>query len=285
MMRICNLLGFVLILLLAVCCNSKQATKSEIDLDQYFDTSWAQKKTWDDGKAEVTKYTATRNVYGKTREFEYTYIVVKEVFNEEYNVKTDDYRRSDLFPVMKVNKFCSFETKAYPYHYLTSLFFKQEKPQQLYKLTNTSQEWCGNTAKSFLNKKDHYLFEYMSYWDGQGNGSMKVSNQALFEDQLSYTLRSLKFEDGLQFNTEIYSSQVSSKVSAPLAIKSSFSVSKEIENDASALWKVMVEKENQQRLTFWFEPNYPNTLIKMEAYGDRSLSIDTTYRDAYWSRE
>ncbi|MEQ8241348.1 MAG: hypothetical protein RIA69_19190, partial [Cyclobacteriaceae bacterium] len=99
-------------LLAIVGCNSSQVEKSEVDLSQYFEQNWAKKPLWDDGKAEVAKYSATRIVYGKQRTYDYTYILVKEVFNEEYQVKTDDYSRDDLFPVMKVNKFCSFETKA-----------------------------------------------------------------------------------------------------------------------------------------------------------------------------
>src|SRR3712207_2506984 len=35
-------------------------------------------------------------LYNKVRTFDYTLITVKEDFNKEYNVKTDDYKRKDL---------------------------------------------------------------------------------------------------------------------------------------------------------------------------------------------
>ena len=279
-------------LLALVGCNLSQVEKNEVDLGQYFEQNWAKKPFWDDGKAEVAKYSATRIVYGKKRSYEYTYILVKEVFNKEYQVKTDDYSRDDLFPVMKVNKFCSFETKAYPYHYLTSLFFKQEQPFTTHKLTNTSQEWCGNTAKSFLKKDKHYLYEYMSYWDGQGNGSMKIDQVPLFEDQLSYSLRSLKFEDGLNFAVKIYPSQINSKASKPIAENTSISVSVAEPADLANInvkiekpWKVAVNKGNDTFTNYWFNGIYPNDLLKMEASDGRSLQLDSIYREAYWAKE
>ena len=99
----------------------------------HFDENWAMKKYWEDGLAEVATYDAERVVYKKKRSFEYTLITVKEEFNQEFNVKTDDYERADLFPVMKVNQFCAIPADNYPYHYLTSLFFRRDQPVALYR--------------------------------------------------------------------------------------------------------------------------------------------------------
>ena len=38
---------------------------------------------------------------------------------------------TDVFPVMKVNQFCRIPTDQYPYHFLTSLFFRRENPTPL----------------------------------------------------------------------------------------------------------------------------------------------------------
>ena len=104
---------------------------------------------WEQGTAEVAKYQAKRIIYQKPRDFEYTLILVKETFNKEFNVKTDDYQRDDLYDVMKVNKFARIPTDNYPYHYMTSVFFRRDQPATVHKLVNTSQEWCGTTAKYF----------------------------------------------------------------------------------------------------------------------------------------
>ena len=135
-----------------------------------FRQQWAMDRLWEDGLAEVATYDAERVVYGEPRRFQYTLITVKEEFNQQYNTKTDDYQRKDLFPVMKVNQFCSIPTDTYPYHFLTSAFFRRDQPVQLHKLTTSSQEWCGNTFKAFTDDGLQYQQTYNSYWDGEGSG-------------------------------------------------------------------------------------------------------------------
>ena len=71
-------------------------------LESYFNKRWANNSLWEDGKAEVAQYNATRTIYKKERKFTYTYITVSEDFNKEFNVKTDDYQRNDLLKIMKV---------------------------------------------------------------------------------------------------------------------------------------------------------------------------------------
>ncbi|MBW3544999.1 MAG: hypothetical protein KY428_05245, partial [Bacteroidetes bacterium] len=219
------------------------------------DTSWAMETLWDDGLAEVATYDARREVYGKTRQFEYTYITVKENFNKEFDVKTDDYSRSDLFPVMKVNKFARIPTDQYPYHYLTSLFYKREEPAQLYKMTTSSQEWCGNTFKLFQQQRSGYDYQWSSYWDGQGDGSSSIKNLPWFEDGLSHTLRTLQFKDGLHFQQPVLESQISNKATAPSIYDANLQVSSEQLGEKAA-WKVVVQLDNEKTNTYWFAKEY-----------------------------
>ncbi|MBR10270.1 MAG: hypothetical protein CMP48_21580 [Rickettsiales bacterium] len=268
-------------------------TPSAQPAPDYINQEWAMDKLWEDGKAEVAIYYAERVVYGKPRQFDYVYVLVKEEFNKEYNVKTDDYNRSDLYSVMKVNKFCRIETLKYPYHYLTSVFYNRNSPNQVHKLTNTSQEWCGNTAKSFLEKGNRYEYQYMSYWDGQGNGITKIEKGPWFEDQLSYTLRSLNFEEGLQFEVDLYPMQVSSKADVPSTEKATVSITKAEQNELIGIdstlinspWKVTVSRDSGSDLTYWINDTYPNLLLKMEATDGRKLSLKSLTRDAYWDYE
>ncbi len=277
-----------LVLLTAFACASTTPTSPE-----YLNLNWAQDALWNDGKAEVAKYQAERVVYGKVRTFEYVYVLVKEDFNEEWQVKTDTYDRDDLFPVMKVNKFARLETDVYPYHYLTSVFFKRENPDEIHKLTNTSQEWCGNTAKAFQLKGNRYVFDYMSYWDGQGTRRKIVNAGPWFEDQLSYTLRALYFKDGLTFDHPIYPTQVTNKANLPEAIPASFIVSKATKDELDAVdstlvtdaWKVEVRKKNGETMAFWFASAYPNYLLKMESSDGQKLILTQLKRDAYWEHE
>ena len=267
--------------------------QSPVSASEYFNQQWAMDAQWDQGVAEVAKYDAQRVVYGKPRDFEYVFILVKETFNEEFKVKTDDYQRNDLFDVMKVNKFCRIPTDNYPYHYLTSIFYKREQPSTVYKLTNTSQEWCGNTSKYFLDKGRKYAFGYNSYWDGQGIGEMTVDGNIMFEDQLSHSLRALRFEDGLQFQQRVAESQVNSKASEPKIYDATFNVSKadglQLQTDydmgqAPEVWKVSVQLDGEKTNTYWFSGSYPNILLKQESWDGRKLELKERYMDAYWEQ-
>ncbi len=78
-------------------CTGSTAQNSTVGAAEYFNPRWGMDAMWEQGVAEVAKYQAQRVIYQKPRDFEYTFILVKETFNEEYNTKTDNYDRDDLF--------------------------------------------------------------------------------------------------------------------------------------------------------------------------------------------
>lgn len=274
------------VLLLTACGGNKPAQEKEAP--DYINSQWASDALWDDGLAEVAHYQAERVVYGEVRNFEYTYILVKEDFNKEYDVKTDDYSREDLFPVMKLNKFARIPTQKYPYHYLTSLFYKREEPATLHKMTHSSQEWCGNTFKLFQHLGNTYHFLFSSYWDGQGNSRIKLRDKIWFEDGLSYTLRALRFSDGLQFEQPVLESQVSNKAGEPIIYEARFVVSQEelaVNAARQQAWQVSVQLDEEKTNTYWFATEYPNILLKQESWDGRNMELKETTREAYWAAE
>jgi hypothetical protein len=265
---------------------ANQADKQLLSEEQQanFNAAWAQDKFWDDGLAEVATYQAQRVVYNKTRTFEYTLITVKEDFNKEYNVKTDDYKRSDLFPVMKVNQFCRIPTDNYPYHYLTSLFFRRENPLQAHKITSSSQEWCGNTFKAITQSGGTYNYAFNSYWDGQGEGKMELPGKILFEDQLPYTLRSLRFKDGLTFKADIAELLQTSKANKPAIYQALISISTDNTSSNNSLWQVIVKLSPDKQNSYWFRKQYPHVLEKQQTWDGRTLQLKEVKRYAYWQK-
>lgn len=263
---------------------ASQAEHQALSKEQqtYFNPDWAQAKWWDDGLAEVAVYKAQRVVYKKPRSFEYTLITVKEDFNQAFNVKTDDYKRSDLFQVIKVNQFCRIQTDNYPYHYLTSLFFRRQNPVVAHKITSSSQEWCGNTFKALNRKGKEFGYVFNSYWDEQGTGQQKLPGDILFEDQLPYTLRSLRFKDKLTFKANIAELLQTNKAGKPVIYPASIAVLSDTTNAPEDLWRVSVklsaEKENQ----YWFKKKYPNILVKQQTWDGRYLQLKEVKRYAYW---
>ncbi len=251
----------------------------------HFDEQWAMNKYWEDGLAEVATYEAERIVYKKKRQFEYMLITVKEEFNQDFNVKTDDYQRADLFPVMKVNQFCQIATEQYPYHYLTSLFFRRDQPVALYKLTTSSQEWCGNTFKAIVDDGVNFKESYNSYWDQQGTGSRDLRRDVLLEDALPYTLRTLRFNQKPAFDLVIMDLQQTSKANLPEYYKSHLSTTEAPAEEAAApAWRVAVQLAPDKQNVYWFAKAYPNVLLRQTTWDGRSLRLKGQRRYAYWPK-
>ncbi|MBO3699007.1 hypothetical protein [Roseivirga sp. E12] len=269
-----------LLILIVALYGCEQPTEDSIDYpaSDVFNHDWAMNKIWEDGQAEVAHYDAEMIVYGKVRRFDNAYITVKEEFNKDFNVKTNDYQRDDLFSVMKVNKFGRFETENYPYHYLTSLFFKREQPEQLHKMTHTGQEWCGNTFKQFELISGGYAYDYNSYFDGYGDGQMSIEGTDLiWEDQLSYLLRATKFEDGLEFTKKVVDSQINTKTRQPKIYNAQFSVS-----DRDSVWQVKTTLEEGKVNTYTFNKEYPNLLQTQTTWYGYNLKLNRVSRYQYW---
>ncbi|MCR5886453.1 hypothetical protein LRS06_01420 [Hymenobacter sp. J193] len=262
---------------------SQPAAALPPQVTQHFDAGWAQNKWWDDGLAEVATYAAERTIYQKPRQFEYTLITVKEDFNREFNSKTDDYQRPDLFPVMKVNQFCRIPTDNYPYHFLTSLFFRREQPTQLHKLTTSSQEWCGTTFKALTAEASGYQQTYNSYWDGQGAGTRHLPGAMLFEDGLPYTLRSLRFARQPAFTVPVCELQQTSKAAPPVVYQAKVTVTPADPTETpEAAWQVQVQLDSTKQNRYWFARRYPHVLLRQTTWDGRSLTLRQVRRYAYW---
>ena len=273
-----RLISLAIVLLITTCAAPIEEKKVAYSNAEYIDQNWAMNKLWEDGQAEVSHYDAEMVVYNQVRKFDNVLITVKEEFNKAFNVKTDDYSRDDLFSVMKVNRFLRLETENYPYHFLTSLFFERNKPEQLYKMTHTSQEWCGNTFKQFEVTPTGYDYDYNSYFDGYGDGFRTISgNEMFWEDQLPYVLRAVKFEDGLSFNRKVVDSQINTKTRIPTVYDASFKVS-----DQDSLWKVEVQLEPDKSNTYTFQKGYPNLMQGQETWYGYNLKLNRVSRYQYW---
>ena len=255
------------------------------DVLTHFDQAWSMRKYWEDGLAEVATYEAERTIYKKKRTFEFTQITVKEEFNLVFNVKTDDYQRTDLLPVMKINQFCQIPADNYPYHFLTSLFFRRDQPVALFKLTTSSQEWCGNTFKSITDDGVSFKEKFNSYWDGQGEGQRDLRRDVVLEDALSYTLRALKFEELPIFTLTVLDLQQTNKVTPPVYYAAQFRTTSAASQDVlEPAWRVVVTLAPEKENVYWFAKKYPNILLRQTSWDGRNLRLKATRRYAYWPK-
>ena len=287
----------VVLAALAMGCTSSQDPGSPLDKHSLpVDTSWALSAVWDDGKAEVAVYDAVRVVYGKRRSYELTMITVKEMFNREFNVKTDSYERKDLFPVMKVNLSARIETDVYPYHYLTSLFFPRTSPHDVFKITGSSQEWCGNTFKRIQRTDSTYGYAFDSYWDGEGAGIRTLPLNVWFEDQLFYTLRALEFDKSkTSFTVKVLPTLITNKAALDSARSATFTLTTDVVDPSSLgtnssiaeqeCWRVKMKRSDGVEAQWWFSMDPQHTLLRFHHSDGRSLRLKTLARSAYWTTE
>lgn len=260
------------------CSQEAQIREVPYSNSPFINQDWAMNSIWEDGQAEVAHYDAEMLIYNQVRKFDNAFITVKEEFNEAFKVKTDEYSRDDLFSVMKVNKFLRLETENYPYHFLTSLFFKRERPEQLYKMTHTGQEWCGNTFKQFAVTPEGYDYDYNSYFDGYGDGFRDiVGNDMLWEDQLSYALRAVNFKNGLAFEKKVVDSQINTKTRVPKIYDAKFKVA-----DQDSVWRIEVALEEGKTNRYTFDKLYPNLMQSQETWYGYNLKLNKVSRYQYW---
>lgn len=260
--------------------NEKQVgkqTNNNPEYMQYFDTTWADNPIWDDGLAEVTTMTGEKTVYGKNRKHTTTLIIVKEVFNRRYNVKTDNYKRNDLFTVLKFNIAKTIQTDIYPYQYLTSTFFERNNPVSVYKCSQSSQEWCGNTYKQFEKQGDSLFYTYHSYWDGEGSGTKRLEN-ALLEHQLLFTFRSLRFKNQLHFTLPIIPDIMTNRALIRKPMQAEVRVKEE-----NNTWEVYMDADSLDiHSVYSFAKKYPNELLYYMKNDSTKLYNANTKRYMYW---
>lgn len=251
-----------------------------VELPALLDTQFANSDFWDDGKAEVAHYSASRIIYGKARPHTATLITVSEDFTTEFYVKADwPYGQKPILPVIKQSLIARIETENYPYNFMTSAFFPRENVADAVKLAVVSTEWCGITHKEFQLWRDKPTMLFSSYWDGEGTGSRELPGDLAdyFEEELFLVLRALPFEDGLNASFWLYPNQTTIRAPEPKPVLANLSVSEG--NDG---WTVVVQANDNREISFWFDHEFPHVLQEYRHSDGRSMELESVERDAYW---
>jgi hypothetical protein len=155
--------------------NSKQRTLSE-----------AFKKYWYQGTAEITSYKLTQSRYGELRDGTAVTVFVTEDFLPQKQVKADR-QHPDNIPVLKLNKTKKFNTGIYPYSIMTSVFNPVQTQNHALKISNSVQEWCGQTYMQ-LNNREKYKITGYSYFENEGDIEESLS-KTWMEDELFNLIR------------------------------------------------------------------------------------------------
>jgi hypothetical protein len=244
---------------------------------------------WDDGKAEIARYVASRTVYGERRPYEAILLAVKEDLDAASLVKADPpYGARPLRTVLKLNLVREIPTANYDYRYLTSVFVDRSDPTRLVKLTSSSQEWCGNTFKAVRVGGGRAVYRWSSYFDGEADGEQELAlgPDDLFEDQLPLSLRGLDFGEGRELRVRLFPSFATNRAGPlrPLASRLEVSGPEALQVPAGSFraWKVAGEAAGLP-IALWFDAAPPHLLLRWETtLGDR-LELSSVERRAYWA--
>ncbi|WP_324670855.1 hypothetical protein [Hymenobacter sp. GOD-10R] len=248
----------------------------------HFNAQWAMDKFWEDSLTEVATYAVEQTVGNKPQQFDCTILTVKEEFSMEYNVKSTDHKRKDLFPVIKVNQLYSLPTASLPRHCLTSLFFRRDQPVPLYKLTTSAQDGEGATFKAITDDGLQYVEAYNSSQNQPGVGQRQMRHDILFEEALPYTLRTLRFGRKPAFGATICAAQPLDSCHAPVYYTAQIRVADGLVADTpEPAWRVVVALADKKENVYWFAKKYPNVMLRQNTWDGRRMTLKEVQRAAY----
>ncbi|MEP1034554.1 hypothetical protein [Ekhidna sp.] len=283
--------SFLLISLIACAPSNSQEVSDETPQD--FNSYWYA------GEAEITSYELEQARYGEIHAGESVLVFVTEPFSESKQVKLDDWRdeSSDNVSVMKLNMTKKFLTGIYPYSMMMSTFtpVSADKHPDPFKITTSSQEWCGHTWMQLNLGEDGYRFRGFSYFESEGDIDISVPN-VIMEDELWTRLR-LNPESLPVGEVEIFPSTFYLRLRhrPAEAKKASTKLSSVEASDYSDKAHEIYEIEYADRsLSIYFESAFPYAILGweetyMSGFGNPEMLTTkakkiNTIKSAYWGK-
>ena len=145
---------------------------------------------WYQGKAEISTYELTQNRYNDQHPGEAVLVFVTEDFLTDEQVKNDRGQNPNSTKVMKTNFIKRFTTGLYDYSIMTSVFtaVDQSRFPGSFKVTMSSQDWCGQSFMQLNKSAGQYKVQLRSYFESEGDENTSIPVQIL-EDELFNLIR------------------------------------------------------------------------------------------------
>lgn len=145
---------------------------------------------WHQGKAEVSRFDLQQVRYGSIYSGVAVMIFVKEDFLPGAQVKHEGRSAAETpVPVLKLIATRDFLTGLYPYSLMTTVFSPfRAGDGRSYKITATTQDWCGQTFMQLNNRDSLFAVAYRSYFEEEGDRDFAVP-PAVLEDELFTIVR------------------------------------------------------------------------------------------------
>ena len=144
------------------------------------------KDYWYSGEAEITSYQLEQPRYGEMRSGTAVLIFVTEDFLPKTQVKANS-QQPDNIPVLKLNTTKNYTTGIYPYSIMTSTFLPLTTQNHAIKVTNSTQEWCGQMYTQINNRGEFYVKSH-TYFEGEADENFTLPKGTL-EDEIWSLIR------------------------------------------------------------------------------------------------
>jgi hypothetical protein len=256
---------------------AKSKTKKEFDQRQIyfnethskFNVNWANHDYWKNNKTDEHIYECSSILNKEQVTYQLIVQLNKEQFNDQFNVKTKNTARPDLYEVVKYTTKQIATTNPRMPMYAVHQYFLNSNALVLHKYNYNGISENGNCSKSMFNTKSILTLNYDSYIDYEGIGKKVLPKDILVADQLPYSLRALLFSDTLKVKMDILENQASPVVGDLRVYHAVVSVSASDTNT----WTVQVMLDKQKQNSYVFEKAYPNTLISMQTWDGNTMQI------------
>lgn len=242
-------------------------------ISNYFNSDWRNNSFWIDS-VEKNYYTGSFSDSIHPTSFYLESKTSKELFNEEFKVKSSDKQRLDLVEVFQNQLISSRSFDNVEGSFMGILAINKKVFMEVFNYKQSSLTYEGILFRGFeLNKKEGYRFYYNSYLDKEAIGERIINDTFIFEDQLFTILRSINYDNTKEFKAFVMESQMLSKLGRTHVYEAKFKV-KVLPN--LNLFQVEVGLSDDKINTYVFEKNFPNKLIKANLWNGLELNLMNT---------
>lgn len=255
---------------------------------------------WKNNKAEISSFDLKQVRYGEIRNGHAVMIFVTEPFLPNTQVKYDGKNTDETrVEILKLNLERYFKTGIYQYSMMTSVFTPfNAAPDHPYKVTTSSQDWCGHTFFQLNNRDNNFEVSSYSYFQEFGDQNFSTP-KAILEDELWNRIRldinslpvgEINIIPSTQYLRFVHLEPKALNAKAELLTVFDEVEGKEVYSynivygDHERTMQIIFEKELPHRILGWKEFYYPlifkgeRKLMTTEARLKKSINID------YWNK-
>jgi len=283
---------FSLLFTSIACTNDNENKQTQLSDSHEF------RKYWFANNAEISSYDLVQAQYGKLNKGETVMVFVSEKFRLDKQVKLESDAEENATPVLKLNFIKKFVTGIYDYSMYTSVFTPVQTNtfSATLKVTNTNQEWCGQSFMQLNYHQNGYQVLGKSYFEEEVSDEYHI-DYAMLEDELWTKIRLLPIEQLPQGNILMVPSMKSLRLRHKKVQAEMTKIKLEsYKDDSTFKGKDLMDyqikfPETQRDLRIIFEKGFPHQIVGWEdTYEVKKKKLTSrgvlkaTIQNAYWEK-